>query len=98
MPLSGGTAPKNLRSASRPPADAPIPTIAKRGCGLGAAGVTLVARTFWVEGRAPRVGRPILARLRPRSSRFISSRAAWRAVGHYMHQSRSHGETFGGQA
>src|SRR6266699_1621851 len=30
MPFSGGICPKNASSASKPPADAPIPTIGKR--------------------------------------------------------------------
>src|SRR5689334_12617645 len=66
MPLSAGTALKNLRNASRPPADAPIPTSATRASLLRPADATPAARgAFRVERRG------LVVRLRPRPMRFI---------------------------
>src|SRR4029077_1608447 len=73
MPLSVGTALKNLRNASRPPADAPIPTSATGASLLRVAGATPAAPgAFRVERRALPVGRRgLVVRLRPRPIRFI---------------------------
>src|SRR5690349_20412392 len=77
-PLSVGTALKNLRNASRPPADAPIPATAMDASRPRLAGATLAApRAFRAEGGALRVGRPTyLTRFRPRPIRFIWFQAA----------------------
>src|SRR4029077_9963184 len=89
-PLSGGTAPKNFRNASRPPADAPIPTTGMDASRPRPTDATRAARhTFGTEGRALRCrGAIFVARFRPRPICFIWSRPAvayrwelsWRAA------------------
>src|SRR5437016_2519230 len=79
VPLSERAALKNLRNASKPPADAPIPTIARNASlPRPADGTLAAARAFRVEGRARRIGPIFVAWFRPRATRFIGSRQpAW---------------------
>src|SRR5689334_2385104 len=73
IPLSVGTAVKNLRNASRPPADAPIPATAINASRPRPADATPAAPgAFRVERRALPAGpRGLVVRLRPRPIRFI---------------------------
>src|SRR5256885_1996418 len=62
MPLSGGICPKNASSASKPPADTPIPTMGKRSDADGMRGTADWALVRTAGGRvADRRLRPCVA-------------------------------------